>query len=142
MSFYRKPEEILDIDPLMMDVLLDHYKNPHNHGDLPDADVRHSEGNPSCGDQIEISVKVGDDQIQDIRFHGKGCIISQASASILTDMVKGMKLEQVKGLTKEDLLENLLIPIGPMRLKCALLSLKVLKAGIYGQACWPGEEED
>jgi nitrogen fixation NifU-like protein len=136
------PDALLDVDPLLMDVLLDHYRHPHNRGDLPDADIRHAEGNPSCGDQLEIALKTRDGQIEEIRFNGKGCIISQAAASILTDMVKGESLESVKKITQEEMLENLLIPIGPMRLKCALLALKVLKAGVYGQADWPGEEED
>jgi nitrogen fixation protein NifU and related proteins len=136
------PNELLDMDPLLMDVLLDHYRHPRNRGELPDADIRHQEGNPSCGDQMEIALKTRDGRIEDIRFSGKGCIISQAAASILTDMVKGEPLDRVKGLTKEEMLENLLIPIGPMRLKCALLALKVLKAGVYGQADWPGEEEE
>ena len=136
------PNALLDVDPLMMDVLLDHYRHPHNHGDLPGADIRHAEGNPSCGDQLEIALITSHGRIEDIRFQGKGCIISQAAASILTDMVKGEPVETVKELTKEEMLENLLIPIGPMRLKCALLALKVLKAGVYGQAEWPGEEED
>lgn len=136
------PNELLDVDPLLMDILLDHYKHPHNHGPLPGADIQHGEGNPSCGDQLEIALKTKDGAIEDIRFQGKGCIISMAAASILTDLVKGGPLERVKELTKDEMLENIGIPIGPMRLKCALLALKVLKAGVYGQAAWPGEEED
>lgn len=136
------PNEILEVDPLLMDVLLDHYRHPRNQGDLADADIRHAEGNPSCGDQLEIAMRTKEGIIEEIRFRGKGCIISQAAASILTDLVKGEPLERVKDLTKEEMLENLLIPIGPMRLKCALLALKVLKAGVYGQADWPGEEDD
>jgi nitrogen fixation NifU-like protein len=136
------PNELLDVDPLMMDVLLDHYKHPHNFGGLEGADIVHAEGNPSCGDSLEISVKTADGKIEDIKFKGKGCIISQASASILTDLMKGEPLEAVRTFSKEDMLENIGIPIGPMRLKCALLALKVLKAGVYGQASWPGEEDD
>ena len=136
------PNALLDVDPLLMDVLLDHYRHPHNRGALPDADIRHAEGNPSCGDQLEIAIRVRDGKIEEIRFDGKGCIISQAAASILTDMVKGEPLEAVKSLTKEEMLENLLIPIGPMRLKCALLALKVLKSGVYGKGDWLDEEDD
>jgi nitrogen fixation protein NifU and related proteins len=142
MSAAANPNEILDVDPLMMDVLLDHYKHPHNFGPLEGANIVHAEGNPSCGDHLEIAVKTADGRIEDIKFKGKGCIISQASASILTDLMKGEPLEAVRTFSKEDMLENIGIPIGPMRLKCALLALKVLKAGVYGQATWPGEEED
>lgn len=138
----HNPNELLDVDPLMMDVLLDHYKHPHNFGEVEGADVSHEEGNPSCGDQMRITLKTRDGVIEDIKFKGKGCIISQASASILTDLMKGERLDRVKAFSKDDMLENIGIPIGPMRLKCALLALKVLKAGVYGQAEWPGEEED
>lgn len=134
--------ELLDVDPLMMDILLDHYKHPHNFGELPGADVVHEEGNPSCGDQIKMTVKTGDGKVLDVKFSGKGCIISQSAASILTDLVKGESLERVRDFTKEEMLENMVIPIGPMRLKCALLALKVLKTGIYGQAAGLYEEDD
>lgn len=136
------PHELLDVDPLMMDVLLDHYRHPQNFGPLEGANIVHAEGNPSCGDQIEIAVKTAGDTIEDIKFRGKGCIVSQAAASILTELMKGEKLEKVRTFGKEDMLEAIGIPIGPMRLKCALLALKVLKAGAYGQAEWPGEEEE
>jgi len=136
------PNNLHEIDPLMMDYLLDHYRKPHNYGTIENADVKHEEGNPSCGDQIEITAKVKDGVIEDNKFSGKGCIISQSAASILTDLMKGEKLERVKEFTREDMLENMGIEIGPMRLKCALLALKVLKAGVYGQAEWPGEEDE
>jgi len=134
--------DLLDVDPLMMDILLDHYKHPHNFGELPGADVVHEEGNPSCGDQLKIMVKTAGGKVEDVRFTGKGCIISQSAASILTDLVKGEPLERVRDLTKEEMLENLGIPIGPMRLKCALLALKVLKTGVYGQAAGSFDEDD
>jgi nitrogen fixation NifU-like protein len=124
-----------------MEILLDHYQNPRNFGHLENPDIVHEEGNPSCGDQIRIEIKLEDNKIADIKFTGKGCTISQASASILTEIVKGKSLDEVKNFSKEDMLNALGIPISPIRLKCALLGLKVLKAGIYGIKTWPGEED-
>lgn len=124
-----------------MEILLDHYQNPRNFGHLENPDIVHEEGNPSCGDQIRIEIKIQDNKISDIKFTGKGCTISQASASILTEIVKGKTLDEIKKFSKEDMLNALGIPISPIRLKCALLGLKVLKAGIYGINTWPGEED-
>jgi nitrogen fixation NifU-like protein len=129
------------MDELQMEILLDHYQNPRNFGHLENPDIVHEEGNPSCGDQIRIEIKLEDNKIADIKFTGKGCTISQASASILTEIVKGKSLDEVKNFSKEDMLNALGIPISPIRLKCALLGLKVLKAGIYGIKTWPGEED-
>lgn len=129
------------MDELQIEILLDHYHNPRNFGHLENPDIVHEEGNPSCGDQIRIEIKVEDNKIADIKFTGKGCTISQASASILTEIVKGKSLDEVKNFSKEDMLNALGIPISPIRLKCALLGLKVLKAGIYGINAWPGEED-
>ena len=121
--------------------LLDHYENPRNYGTLEDSDISHEEGNPSCGDQIRIDLRVKDDRIEDVRFSGKGCVISQAAASILTEAIKGKTLDEVKKFSKEDMLQLIGIPLSPMRLKCGLLALKVLKAGLYGIHTWPDEEE-
>jgi nitrogen fixation NifU-like protein len=129
------------MDELQMEILLDHYQNPRNFGHLENPDIVHEEGNPSCGDQIRIEIKLEDNKIADIKFTGKGCTISQSSASILTEIVKGKSLDEVKNFSKEDMLNALGIPISPIRLKCALLGLKVLKAGIYGIKTWPGEED-
>jgi nitrogen fixation NifU-like protein len=129
------------MDELQMEILLDHYQNPRNFGHLENPDIVHEEGNPACGDQIRIEIKLEDNKIADIKFTGKGCTISQASASILTEIVKGKSLDEVKNFSKEDMLNALGIPISPIRLKCALLGLKVLKAGIYGIKTWPGEED-
>jgi nitrogen fixation NifU-like protein len=131
----------MSMDELQMEILLDHYQNPRNFGHLENPDIVHEEGNPSCGDQIRIEIKLEDNKISDIKFTGKGCTISQASASILTEIVKGKTLEEVKNFSKDDMLNALGIPISPIRLKCALLALKVLKAGIYGINTWPGEED-
>lgn len=119
-------------DDLYRDIILDHYRSPRNKGILDPADYSYEDVNPLCGDEIRIDVRVKDDRIDEIAFSGRGCAISQASASILMEMTDGKSLEEVKAITKEDLLEELMVPISPARLKCALLSLKVLKAGLYG----------
>ena len=114
------------------DIILDYYRNPRNFGDLPDPDVRAKDSNPLCGDIIEMQLKVKDGKVDDIRFKGKGCAISQASASMLTEIVKGKTLDEIKAIGKPDVLELLGIDPGPTRIKCALLGLKVLKLGVYG----------
>jgi len=122
----------MSAESLYRELILDHYRNPQNKGTLDPADYTYEDTNPLCGDEIRIDMRVNDGIVTEIAFSGRGCAISQASASMLTEMVKGQPLEEVKALTKEDLLEELEIPLSPARLKCALLSLKVLKAGIYG----------
>jgi nitrogen fixation NifU-like protein len=113
------------------DIILDYYRNPRNKGDLPNPDVRTKDSNPLCGDIIEIQLKIKDARVEDIRFQGKGCAISQAAASMLTEVVKGKTLDEVKALGKKDVLDLLGIDPGPTRIKCALLGLKVLKLGVY-----------
>ncbi|GIW46804.1 MAG: iron-sulfur cluster scaffold-like protein [Deltaproteobacteria bacterium] len=125
-----------------LEYILDHYKNPRNYGTLPDADVSYEEGNPSCGDVVRIDLKIEDNKVVDAKFSGQGCTISQASASILTEMIIGKSLEEIREITKEDMLNALGIRISPIRFKCALLALKVLKSGLYGVKNWPGEEEE
>ncbi len=119
-------------DSLYREVILDHYRNPRNKGTLDPADHSYEDTNPLCGDEVRVDVRVAADRIAEIKFSGRGCAVSQASASILTEMVEGMPLAAVKALTKDDLLEEIGIPVSPARLKCALLGLKVLKAGLYG----------
>jgi len=119
-------------DQMYREYILDHYKNPRNFGRLEGADISHEENNPLCGDVVGMDIKNRDGVIEDVRFHGRGCAISQASASLLTERLKGMSLEEARSLDKEDVLEELGIEISPARLKCALLSLKVLKVGAYG----------
>ncbi len=120
------------VDSLYREVILDHYRNPRNKGTLDPADYSYEDTNPLCGDEVRIDVRVAGDRVADVRFSGRGCAVSQASASILTEMVQGLPLDEVKALTKDDLLDELGIPVSPARMKCALLGLKVLKAGIYG----------
>jgi len=114
------------------DIILDYYRNPRNFGELKEPDVRAKDSNPLCGDIIEMQLKISDGRVSDIRFQGKGCAISQASASMLTEVVKGKTLDEVKAMGKTDVLELLGIDPGPTRIKCALLGLKVLKLAVYG----------
>jgi nitrogen fixation NifU-like protein len=119
-------------DDIYREIILDHYRNPRNKGTLDPNDFSYEDVNPLCGDEVRIDVRVKDDKIDEIAFSGRGCAVSQASASILMEMVEGKSLDDVKSITKDDLLEEIGIPVSPARLKCALLGLKVLKAGLYG----------
>ena len=121
--------------------LLDHYENPSNYGTLPNPDISHEEDNPLCGDKIRMDLLIEDDTIKDVRFSGHGCTISLAAASMLTEKIKGKTLTEVKNLSRDDIMDMVGIPLGPVRVKCALLALKVLKAGAYGIKGWPGEED-
>ena len=114
------------------DIILDYYRHPRNFGDLQNPDVRAKDSNPLCGDVIEMQLKIKDGRLEDLRFKGKGCAISQASASMLTEVVKGKTLDEIKAMGKSDVLNLLGIDPGPTRIKCALLGLKVLKVGVYG----------
>jgi nitrogen fixation NifU-like protein len=121
-----------EFDQLYRELILDHYKNPRNHGLLEAADA-HAEGqNPLCGDEISVSVRLGEgDVIEDVGFEGRGCAISQAATSMLTDLVKGKTAEDVASMPKEALLDELGIPLTPVRLKCAILGLGVLKLALH-----------
>lgn len=116
------------------ELILDYYRHPKNFGKLEQFDISAHDTNPLCGDEVDMQIKVGDGaSIGDIRYFGKGCAISQASASMLTELAKGKRLDWVKELSKEDILKMLGNPdLGPSRIKCALLGMKVLKTGVYG----------
>ncbi|MCS7094336.1 MAG: SUF system NifU family Fe-S cluster assembly protein [Thaumarchaeota archaeon] len=114
-----------------IDEILDHYRNPRNYGELADATVRAKDSNPLCGDVIEMFLKVDGGKIVDVRFRGKGCAISQASASMLTERLKGMTLEEARSLDRNYVLDMLGVNLSPVRVKCATLSLKVMKVGVY-----------
>ena len=129
------------MDDLYRDYILDHYKNPRNFGELPDATNRYSDNNPLCGDELTMALKVVDGRVEDVKFTGKGCAISQASPSMLTEQVTGKTLDEIKAIDREAVLENLGITISPARIKCAMLGLKTLKASAWGLTGWPGESE-
>jgi len=121
------------MEDLYREIIIDHYKNPQYRGRLDPNDIHFEDDNPLCGDHIEITLRIDPSgKVTDGRFDGKGCAISQASADLLIESIIGKSLDQVKELTKQDILDLLGIELGPVRLKCALLPLKVLKAGVYG----------
>lgn len=106
--------------------ILDHYRNPRNYGKLEHPDAHAEDSNPLCGDQLAIDLQIAGDQVAAVRFQGRGCAISQAAASMLSEMIEGRTVEEVVQLGKDDVLDALGIPISPARLKCAFLSLRVL----------------
>ena len=121
------------MDDLYREQIIDRYKRPLMRGVLDPHDFTYEDDNPLCGDRIRIDVRVdGKGHVHEAAFSGQGCAISQASADLLTESIIGKSVEEVKALGKEQVLDLLGIELGPVRLKCALLSLKVLKAGLYG----------
>ncbi len=122
-----------EFDQLYREVILDHYKNPRGHGLLEDADAQAEGLNPLCGDEVTVSLKFAADgeTIEDVGFEGRGCAISQAATSMLTELVRGRKASEVAELPKEELLEEIGIPLTPVRLKCAILGLGVLKVALH-----------
>jgi nitrogen fixation NifU-like protein len=131
------------VDDLYREVILDHYKNPRGHGVIDEADA-HAEGmNPLCGDEVSIYVQFAEDgeTIDEVKFSGRGCAISQASTSMLMELAKGRKASEIAELPKEELLEEVGIPLTPIRLKCALLGLGVLKVALHRAKGTPLPEE-
>lgn len=113
-----------------LDYILDHYKNPRNYGTIDDPDLTCEEGIPSCGDLIRLDLKLDGGKVKDIKFSGTGCAISQASVSILTEQVAGKDIQEITTLTDDDMIKALGRRISPIRFKCALLGLKVLKKAL------------
>jgi nitrogen fixation protein NifU and related proteins len=134
---------VSELDQMYREVILDHYKNPRGHGVLEPADAVAEGQNPLCGDEITISVRFAADgeTIDEVGFEGRGCAISQAATSMLTDLVKGRTATEVATLPKEELLEEIGIPLTPIRLKCAILGLGVLKVALHRSKGTPLPEE-
>jgi nitrogen fixation protein NifU and related proteins len=132
-----------EFDQLYREVILDHYKNPRGHGLLDHPDAEAEGQNPLCGDEVSIYVAFGDDgdTIDDVKFSGRGCAISQAATSMLTEMVKGRSATEVAALPKDELLDEIGIPLTPVRLKCALLGLSTLKLALHKAKGTPLPEE-
>jgi nitrogen fixation NifU-like protein len=118
-------------DDLYREVILDHYKNPRGQGALANADAEAEGQTPLCGDEVAISVALDGETIEDVRFRGRGCAISQAATSMLTELVKGRTIAEVAEMPKDELLDEVGIPLTPVRLKCALLGLGVLKVALH-----------
>jgi nitrogen fixation NifU-like protein len=120
-------------EDLYREIILDHYKNPRHYGEIEDADASAEGQNPLCGDEIAVSVAFNGDgeAIEEVRFRGRGCAISQAATSMLTELVEGRTAAEVAAMPQEELLEEIGIPLTPIRLKCALLGLGVLKVALH-----------
>ncbi len=130
-----------ELDSLYREVILDHYKNPRGHGVITDPDAQAEGQNPLCGDEVSIAVEFAGDTIADVKFQGRGCAISQAATSMLMDMVKGRTALEVASMSRDELLEEVGIPLTPVRLKCALLGLGVLKVALHKGKGTPLPEE-
>ena len=130
------------MDDLYRDEILEHYRNPHNFGILENPSTAKEGANPLCGDRITLMLGINDEgQIQDVAFTGRGCAISQASASMLTDEIKGKSLEEIAHMGRQDVLDNLGIEISPARMKCAMLSLETLREATKDRVEWTSTDE-
>jgi nitrogen fixation NifU-like protein len=130
-------------EELYRENILEHYQHPRCRGTIDNPDRTFEDANPLCGDRLRMDFRIRDERIDEVRFSGHGCSISQAAASMLCERVEGKSLEEVKSIGKDEVLEMIGIELGPVRLKCALLALKTLKGGVYGMAsAWPDEEDE
>jgi len=132
-----------EFEQMYREVILDHYKNPRGHGVMEEADAEAEGQNPLCGDEVSIYVAFGDDgeTIDEVKFSGRGCAISQAATSMLTELVQGRSAQEVAALPREELLDEIGIPLTPVRLKCALLGLSTLKLALHKAKGTPLPEE-
>jgi nitrogen fixation NifU-like protein len=131
----------MTMDPLFRDHILDHYRSPRCHGSIDKPDARVEDANPLCGDRLRMDFRFADGRVAEVRFTGSGCSISLASASLLCEAIEGKTLDEVKAVTRQDVLDLLgLDELGPVRSKCAMLALKTVKAAAYGVATWTDEE--
>jgi nitrogen fixation NifU-like protein len=125
------------MDDLYREQILEHYKRPHNWGEIEDADLEFEDTNPLCGDELKVQLKIRDGKVDTVAFSGHGCAISQASASIASEELKGMELSEVGELNADWMIELLGIPVSATRRKCALLNLKAVRGAITGDNAWP-----
>jgi nitrogen fixation NifU-like protein len=125
------------LDPLYREYILDHYKHPRNFGELEQRDAEFFDRNPLCGDEMGVHIRLEGDRIAELRFHGHGCAISQATASIISDELKGKTVSEVAGLDRHFVADEIGIELSPTRLKCGLLSLKVVQGALLGTDEWP-----
>jgi len=129
------------MDELFRDNILDHYRHPRCHGTLEPADATVEDANPLCGDTLRMDFRFADGRVAQVRFTGSGCSISQASASLLCEAIEGRMLEEVKAISRQDVLDLLGVDdLGPVRSKCAMLALKTVKAAAYGLKSWTDED--
>ena len=133
LRYARYEIEMNEFEQMYREVILDHYKNPRNRGGIEGADAQAEGQNPLCGDEVAVSLRFGGDgeTIEEMRFEGRGCAISQAATSMLTEMVKGRSAKEVATLPRDELLDEIGIPLTPIRLKCAMLGLTTLKLALH-----------
>ena len=128
-------------DDLYRENLMDHYRHPRHHGTLDPADAAAEGQNPLCGDQVAVTVRLADGRIEEMRFTGQGCAVSQAATSMLTDLVAGLPVDEAAALPSQAILDELAIPLSPMRVKCAVLGLGTLKVALHRAAGTPPPAE-